>query len=549
MNIQLYDYQLSIYDQIVSGNTDDVIQLDTGGGKTPILTKLAVLKNSIIIVHRDFLVEQVSRTLTKQGDGVPHQIIASPLITKRCQLFQRNNNVEYGGTVWIATIQSLISRFKRGRLKLDISLIEWVLIDETHHVAKDNIWAQLKDIFSDPLLVNQVRYIGATATPCRLDGKGLHKDCGGLFDRLVQAEQLKENSTQRLIAMGRLSDYDYWCPETNGIDFSKLKIKDGEFTDASLNEAMRDPILIAGSVIKEYKRLADGKRNLVYCGRVELAKLVAKRFRQSGYTASYIASSLSNAENMRRVDAFKSGELLVLVNVEMVTEGFDLPEIECVQKLRLTRSFTLNRQMDGRNSRPKPNGNKAIYIDHVGNALLHGLPCDAVEWTLYGTPKNKSEPVIDCAACGFVHNAYLAHCPNCGFENWLKSLDAEENPKVLAELVDVALVKKVRAYLLDLEIKAQQEKLQAEYEHLLNTVIQIPKWQYNSSVIGQLCKKLSIWFAENIAQTDMDIRTVNDFLLGSEPELRFWSSNFTIKDLDTNNPEKCKKVLEKWLSN
>lgn len=537
----LRDYQQSIFDQIVSSDTDDVFQLDTGGGKTPIITKLSALKPTILIAHRNMLIEQISQTLTKMGSN--HQIIGTPLITRRCQLFQRNHGIEYDGNIWVGTVQSIISRYKRGKLDLDRNSIEQVIIDEAHHVARDNIWAQMSEVFPN------ARYLGCTATPCRLDGQGMHKDCGGLFENLIQAEQLTEKATQWLIGNNYLSDYEYWSPPTNGIDFSKLKLSSGkDFTKDSLEYAINKE-LIAGDVLKHYKRLADNKRNLIYCPSIANAEHIASVFKQSGYVATYIASSLSLVENMRRIDAFRTGEATILINVEMVTEGFDLPEIECVQMLRPTASYALYRQMCGRNLRPKPNGNKAIFIDHAGNAFRHGLPDDDVEWSLFGTPKNKSESVINCEECGFTHNAYLKLCPNCGNPNWLASIDAHLEPLVAADVIKVDLVRKVRNHLRQLELQEQQLQAKLEYERKLKTEIQYPKWNYGHNAVGQLCGKLANWFADNLNDAGIDVPEINAFTLGDAPPITFWSSNFTIRDLDKNNPDKCKQVFKKWQSN
>jgi hypothetical protein len=130
--------------------------------------------------------------------------------------FSAQNNVEYGGQVWVATIQSLVSRYKNGKLALIALLLSKSLLMK-RIMLQTKTCGQVLKIFSN------ARFIGATATPCRLDGQGQHKDCGGLYDNLMQAEQLKDNATQWLIANGYLSDYEYWCPPTDGIDFTKLK--------------------------------------------------------------------------------------------------------------------------------------------------------------------------------------------------------------------------------------------------------------------------------------------------------------------------------------
>lgn len=535
----LRDYQQSIYDQVINSTNDDLFQLDTGGGKTPIISKIAQQKTTVCVAHRNMLIEQISQTLTK--NGADHQIIGNSLITRRCQLFQERHNVNYGGDIWVGTVQSITSRYKLGRLNLDCEAVEQLIVDEAHHVASQNMWAKLKDIFPN------ARFIGATATPCRLDGQGMHKEDGGLFDNLVQAEQLKENATQWLIANSYLSDYEYWCPPLDCIDFKALQRGDKDYTIASLSDAMRDLDAIAGGVVDCYKKYAKGKRNLVYAVSIAHAYKITEEFKKEGFSATYIASNLSLFENMRRIDAFRSGEILVLVNVEMATEGFDLPEIECVQKARPTLSFSLNRQMDGRNLRPKPNGAKAIFIDHVGNVYKHGMPDDNVEWNLRGTPTNKSEPQISCDECNRVYNPYLRKCPYCGCSNWIERGESN-TPRVLIEFTSIELRRSVRKHLQQLAIDERKEQLRLERELKLRTEVQTPTFKYSAGAVGQLCSKIAEWFVFQLKDADIEIQKINDFALGNEPPITFWSSNFTIHDLKTKNPEKCKKVFEQWQS-
>ena len=539
--MQLRDYQQSIYRQLTASNDDAVFQLETGGGKTAIIAKLND-RPTINIAHRNMLIEQISQTLTKAD--VYHKIIGNSQIEKRCQLYQRNHNmVIKKNNVYVGTIQSIAARYKTGRLNLDTSLPYQIIIDECHHVADGNMWAKLGEIFPN------ARFIGCTATPCRLDGQGLHKNCGGLFDQLVQAEQLKDNGTLWLIANGYLAEYEAYCPPIVEMNLKQPKSLNADFTKKELgNWAGRLVRNVKGDIVKHYRKLADNRTAIVFCPSIDTADQLSQIFKRNGYVSSYIASSLSFVENMRRVDAFRRGEIKILCNVEMATEGFDLPSAECLIILRPTASFVLHKQMIGRVMRPKTDEQKAVIIDHVGNITRHGLPDDQVQWTLRGTPANKHNPTAPCSECDFIHNVYLKHCPNCGADNWMRAINAEGARAVQMGIIDVALVRKVRSKLIEKEQEALRQKHKDETEKKLSEAIILHHdfHCYENGAIGSLCTKLSHWFVDNIKQTSMPIRDINQ-LTTKKIGQDFWVNNFHAKDLKSDNPAKCERVLKKWL--
>lgn len=566
--MKLRSYQSSIFNQIAEKQSDCVFQLETGGGKTAIIAKLNT-KPTINIAHRIFLVEQISNTLTL--NKIPHKIIAPAKIVKRCQLFQRNHGIQSEccekSDVYVGTVQSIASRHRSGSLKMDTSLNYNVIIDECHHVAQGNMWAKMRDIFTN------ARFIGATATPCRLDGQGLHKSCGGLFDELIQADELRENGTLTLISKGFLANYEaytkpaisklyyddvYYDDTTKELVYTESRIlpkkltSRGDFTTAELKKWASSAFSVEsyGEIISHYKSLANDKTAIAFCPSIDVAEQVSLLFQKNGYIATYISSKLSIVENMRRIDAFKSGQVKILCNVEMATEGFDLPNAECLIILRPTASLTLHRQMIGRVMRPKSGGQKAIIIDHVGNILTHGLPDDKIEWTLTGTPKNKSPRVIDCSECGFVHNYYLKRCPKCGNGNWLRSVDDGEGFRTLGlGVYDVELVKKMRQEVQEHELEEKKRMAQeAEAKRLMSEIVVSSKFHsYKSGAIGSLCEKLSHWFITQMKQSTIDIVEINQLTNCNSDLSDFWIKNFNIKDLNTENVAKCESALKKWL--
>lgn len=532
--MKLRDYQQDIYAQLTTSSTDDVVQLDTGGGKTPIIAAIIDASPTLCIAHRNYLVEQISATLAKISK--PHHIIATSRTQKACMLNQRHLTAP--SQCYVASIQSLISWHKRGILNLDTSLPFTIIFDEAHHVADKNQWAKLAEIFPN------ARKIGFTATPCRLDGKALHKTQGGLFDRLIQAETLRENSTQKLIAKGFLSDYEVFAPPTQ-LQMQELKMgSTGDYTGASLEYVVNRRNIVA-DVVKTHCRLAQHKKTLVFCVSIENAKVVANAFKDTGLSAAYIASDLSGPEITRRIDAFKRGDIQVLCNVDMVTEGFDMPQIECVQMLRPTASLGLYRQIVGRVLRPKPDGSKAIIIDHVCNTMRHGLPDDHIEWSLHGTPKNKSEPVVACESCEHVFNIYLRECPSCGLKNPILSKSSSFNVLVDVGIISIDLVRQVRSKLAQQEINEQRLAAKEAAELRFTTEYLPTKFDYGHDTVGAACKRIATWFVEQ-NKSAYTISQINAFTQ-SPPDKKYWINHFTLKDVLQNNSNKCHKELAKWL--
>lgn len=534
----LRDYQQDIVDQILVSELHDLVQLDTGGGKTAIIATIAAQQPTICIAHRNMLVEQISETLVKVG--VSHSIIATAAIQKRCQLIMRKADLAQSNQCYAASLQSMLSWHKLGKLALDTALPYRIIIDEAHHVAEDNMWHSLSEIFPN------AHFLGFTATPCRLDGRSLHSKNGGLFDRLIQAESLKKNSTAALIARNYLSDYIAYCPPTT-IDFSELKIgASGEYTAQSVVDAVSKKRIV-GEVVESYQKHANGLKALVFCPNIANAKHISENLKYIGLSASYIASSLSLAENNRRLDAFRRDEIRVLVNVAMATEGFDLPEVECLIDLCPNASFGLVRQKWGRVLRPKKDGQKAIIIDHAANVLKHGLPDDPVIWNIEGNPAQEKSELINCEECHHVYDCYLTACPNCGHKSWLRAESSGQSQMIKAEIIPAELVKKVREKWRQDDLEQAKRDAAEAYQIKLQTTPMPPDFRYGGDAVGKMCQRISLWIYENIKDS-MTAVDVNRFTQADAPDTSFYMQQFSVRDLSSKNPDKCKKAVEQWLS-
>lgn len=384
----LRPYQIDLVNRaranFVRGLKSQILALPTGGGKTMltasmIKSSLAKGKSALFIVHRRELVEQSANAF--ESLGIPFGIIAA------------GEPENYDRKVQIASIQTLSRRLSKLRYEPDL-----IVFDECHHTAANN-WAELFKHFSASFK------IGLTATPCRLDGKGL----AAFYQDIVQGPSMSQ-----LISQGFLSDYKLFAPSQ--IDVSGVHTKMGDYIRSELAEIVDTP-KITGDVIREYKKLANGKRAAVFCINVEHSKHVTEQFNLAGIKAEHVDGSSDREYRSAAIDRFRRGETLVLSNVEIFSEGFDISSIECAILLRPTKSLSLYLQQVGRALRPAPGKDFAIIIDHVRNVQMHGLPDDDRDWSLDGVKskiKKNELSVKICKTCFAALRITASVCNYCG---------------------------------------------------------------------------------------------------------------------------------------
>lgn len=220
-----------------------------------------------------------------------------------------------------------------------------------------------------------------------------------------------------------LAPYDYYAPSV--ADLTGLHTKMGEYVTADIEKAMIKNTVF-GDVIKYYKQLADGKKAVCYCSSVKHSLATAKAFRDAGISAEHIDGATPKAQREQIIADFRNGKITILCNVDLISEGFDVPDCECTILLRPTHSLTLYIQQSMRCMRYKPN-KRAVIIDHVGNYARHGMPDDDREWTLEKRKKlsvkkiekEQEEKVRQCPECFFTFSAppagQKAMCPHCGY--------------------------------------------------------------------------------------------------------------------------------------
>ena len=396
--MKLRDYQLTD----VANNRDALTRHNrvlfrgaTGSGKTVMFAHMAIKgaekgNRVCVIVHRRELLDQIGKALDAQ----------KPRLSKNYPMYGviASGEDEVPHEIQIATIQTLARREFRDRFDV-------IIIDEAHHAPANQY---LKVIEANP----NAKVLGVTATPCRMGGYGL----GDVFDVLVE----QSLSVKELIEQGYLADVDVYSHPVSAIDVSGIKLRGGDYRNEELEIAASTPTVL-GDAIKHYREYADGKPAIAFCVSVEHAQKVADSFRYSGIRTEFISGDHGKRDREWRINGLACGSIQVLTSCDLISEGLDVPVVQCGIMLRPTHSLALAMQQMGRVMRPNANGSPSIILDHAGNCLRHGVPQQDRVWTL--DKKSKNGPKVrdevnvnvrQCPHCYYVHE-FATACKGCGY--------------------------------------------------------------------------------------------------------------------------------------
>lgn len=359
--------------------------LPTGGGKTVCFSYISagVAKNKKrvwIIAHRRELLKQISDALRLAG-------------VRHATLTGGNAGIPRSDVI-VASVFTLKNRLKH------MQAPHLIIGDEAHHFAPGSTWHKCIEAFPN------ARVLGVTATAVRTDGVGL----GDCFDTLIEGCSVSE-----LTARGFLSPAEVYAPAT--IDVSAVHRRGGDYVTTELAEAADKPT-ITGSAVEHYRRLAGGKRAVAFCCSIAHAKHVAADFRAAGYASEHVDGKMDDHIRDRVIQQFRDGVVQVLTSCDLISEGFDLPSIECAILLRPTESLGLYLQQVGRAIRISPGKTKTIVLDHAGNTRKHGFIDEPRKWSLAGIEKAtraESIPrVTTCERCFACYSPSVGICPRCG---------------------------------------------------------------------------------------------------------------------------------------
>lgn len=189
----------------------------------------------------------------------------------------------------------------------------------------------------------------------------------------------------------------------------------GDYTKSGIESANSRDIMTAGA-LEYWQERARDRQTIVYAVSRRHARNIVQVFRNAGFSTEVILGNTDPEERRKTIAKFKNGDIQILVNVAVATEGFDLPDASCVLITRPTLSLALFMQMVGRGLRPKDDGGDCLILDLTANSLTHGLPQDSREWSLEprDNPPAGEALVVRCPECGGVNYTASHHCQYCG---------------------------------------------------------------------------------------------------------------------------------------
>ena len=374
--MKLRDYQVDLVNktrQCYRKSNKVLAVLPCGGGKTVMFAFVCqshLEKNPDgyvwFLVHRQELIDQTIRTFDENGISRDRVLIAM-----------------------VQTVSRHLDRYLAPSL---------IIFDEAHH-ATAKTWTRITDYH-----INSPT-IGLTATPCRLDGSSL----GNIFGALSVGV-----SAKWLIEHKYLSEYDYYAPKID-FDEASWKIKGSDYDLDTVSASMDKPKIYGD--IKKY--IDPNRKTIIYAPSIKFSKTLEAML---GDICKHFDGDTPKEERRKIISDFREGKVRVLTNVNLIGEGFDVPDCDCCILLRPTMSVALYIQQACRCLRYQT-GKRAVIYDLVGNVYKHGMPTDDRPWSLDKPVKvrnrtnDKELLVRTCSNCYRVYEGQARICPYCGHDN------------------------------------------------------------------------------------------------------------------------------------
>ncbi|MGD9160689.1 MAG: DEAD/DEAH box helicase [Desulfobacteraceae bacterium] len=353
----LRDYQKecleAIYEGYKRGIRRQLISLPTGAGKTVIFSDFPryfkMKKQMIVLAHRAELLDQAKDKICRANPGL------------RVEVEQAGRSADPESDVIVASVPTLGRKGSKRLTSLDPDRFFLIIVDEAHHSTAETYKRILEylDLFNPE---TQKLLVGFTATPKRGDGVGLNE----VYQEIVYSKSLPD-----MIQEKYLSPVAGYRVETD-VDLTRVKTRMGDFVTSQLSRAVN--ILERNNIITEvYNSYLKDKKTLCFCVDVAHAHSVAKSFNDEGIRAEAITGDMDMSLREKILADFSMGNIDVLANCMVLTEGYDEPSVEGIILARPTKSSLLYTQMIGRGTRLHPGKENVTVVDIVDVTRGHRL--------------------------------------------------------------------------------------------------------------------------------------------------------------------------------
>ena len=402
----LRKYQQDAVDSLFQFQNDrpgdsSVIVIPTGGGKTRVMAE--IIRRSfeanpncrgMIISHVKELLEQSSQTCT-------HYATTTGLPLESIGVYSASMKRKEIKPLTIAGIQSV---YRKGA---DFGYLDFIMIDECHLISTNKETMYRKFLSQAKISNSRVKVVGLTATPYRLQSGIIFGHKEKPFDNCCYAigvrDLIDDGFLSPLVTMGT----------NDSPDLKNVRIRAGEYFSKDLDAVLENASLVQSSITEAIVKASGRSSVLVFASSIKHAEMILDELKKQGQQANLITGDTHSTIRDFVISEFRQKKFKWLVNVAVLTTGFDAPGIDCVVVMRPTMSKGLWYQMVGRGFRLAPDKENCLILDFGDNALRHGC-IDQIVVDAQGIELPAAK-VKRCPSCNLIHKISNIICPSCGY--------------------------------------------------------------------------------------------------------------------------------------
>jgi DNA repair protein RadD len=389
-------------------HSNTIVVAPTGAGKTIMLSALVGQrhdknKNVLILQHRDELVAQNKDKFLKVNPLINTSIVDGT---------QKN----WEGDV----IFSMVQTISRDKNLNNLRPIDMLVIDESHHAAASTYKKVIKKVRSDN---PNSEIVGFTATPNRGDKQGLRDIFTNCCHQIEVATLIRE---------GFLVPIKAYVVDVGVQDELNDVRKTVDDFDMAEVESIMNKKVINQKVVTEWEHKASDRKTVVFCSTILHAKDLLQEFLDVGVKADIVTSETSKDDRKEILHDLEFGDTQVVVNVAVLTEGFDAPPISCIVLTRPCSYKSTMVQMIGRGLRtidpeiyPNIIKKDCIVLDFGTSILTHGSVDETVNLDGRDPSEAGEAPQKTCPSCEAIIPLNVKECPMCSFEFGSQSVSEE----------------------------------------------------------------------------------------------------------------------------